>query len=488
MPATLPKTASFQEKRRALAHDPHRPAYHFLPPANWMNDPNGLIQWQGQFHLFYQYNPNGPFHGTIHWGHAASEDLVHWRDLPIALAPTPGGPDEEGCWSGCAVNDDGVPTLVYTGVSPQVVCLATGSDELLAWTKPAHNPVIAGPPPELEHRSGGHFRDPYVWRADGRYYMVIGSKEEGVGGLILLYRSDDLVNWEYLHPLLRGDVNDSGPFWTGTMWECPNLLDFGDRQALIFSVQATHTDLLYPVYYTGRLQDHRFTPETGNILVHGHCFYAPQVMRADDGRHLMWGWLKEGRSPQRYHEAGWAGVMSAPIELSLRPDNTLGLAPVPELKALRGRGWHYEGVGLNLGSFELLADVQGDCLELAAVFEADEVAGGGLLLRRSPDGEEQTRIVYQPAQKRLVIEREQSSLDDEVDRQPCSLPIDLAPGEHLSLHILLDRSVIEVFANGRACLATRVYPSRSDSVGVGLLARDGRIRLKSLDVWEMKSI
>src|ERR671916_3155974 len=81
-------------------HDPQRPTYHYLPPANWLNDPNGVIQWNRAYHLFYQYNPHGPFHGTIHWGHASSRDLVHWVDLPIALAPTPGGPDEDGCWSG----------------------------------------------------------------------------------------------------------------------------------------------------------------------------------------------------------------------------------------------------------------------------------------------------------------------------------------------------------------------------------------------------
>ena len=88
-----------------VATDPHRPRYHFLPPANWLNDPNGLIQWNGEYHMFYQYNPNGPFHGTIHWGHAVSADLVHWRHLPIALAPEPGTADEDGCWSGCAVDD-----------------------------------------------------------------------------------------------------------------------------------------------------------------------------------------------------------------------------------------------------------------------------------------------------------------------------------------------------------------------------------------------
>src|SRR5215475_5990469 len=87
------------------ANDPHRPRYHFLPPANWLNDPNGLIQWNGEYHMFYQYNPNGPFHGTIHWGHAVRTDLVHWRHLPVALAPEPGTADEDGCWSGVAVDD-----------------------------------------------------------------------------------------------------------------------------------------------------------------------------------------------------------------------------------------------------------------------------------------------------------------------------------------------------------------------------------------------
>src|SRR6266487_6704302 len=132
--------------------DPHRPQYHFLPRANWLNDPNGLIQWGGTYHLFYQYNPNGPFHATIHWGHAASADLVHWRHLPIALAPTPGAADADGCWSGCAVNDGGVPTLIYSGHrnGEQRACLATSADGLLTWQKHPGNPVIPGPPPGLD--------------------------------------------------------------------------------------------------------------------------------------------------------------------------------------------------------------------------------------------------------------------------------------------------------------------------------------------------
>src|SRR5215472_7642889 len=133
--------------REKLATDPQRPRYHFMPAANWMNDPNGPLQWKGEYHLFYQYNPNGAFWGTMHWGHARSKDLVHWEHLPIALAPTPGGPDKGGVFSGSAFVNQGVPTLVYTGVDPEVQCLATSAD-IIHWTKFNANPVIAGPPPE----------------------------------------------------------------------------------------------------------------------------------------------------------------------------------------------------------------------------------------------------------------------------------------------------------------------------------------------------
>src|SRR6476660_8485749 len=140
--------------RALLAADPHRPRYHFLPPSNWMNDPNGLIQWRGRYHLFYQYNPNGAFHGTIHWGHAVSDDLVHWRDLPIALAPTPDGPDKDGVYSGCALDHNGVPTLMFTGVRPQVQCIAEAVDpndpDLVGWQKHPGNPAIPDSPPGME--------------------------------------------------------------------------------------------------------------------------------------------------------------------------------------------------------------------------------------------------------------------------------------------------------------------------------------------------
>jgi beta-fructofuranosidase len=244
-------TASAFAQRKGLVDDAHRPHYHFLPPSNWMNDPNGLIQWKGQYHLFYQYNPYGPFPGHMHWGHAVSADLVHWTDLPIALTPTAGRADAHGCWSGCAIDNHGTPTLLYSGVHPQVVCLATSDSELLIWNYYPGNPVIADPPVELQARTGGDFRDPFVWREGDYWYLLMGSSIQGVGGAILLYRSVDLTTWEYLHPLLTGDVNIFEPVRIGVIWECPNMLTFGEQRVLLFSVQAAEDALLYPLYVGG---------------------------------------------------------------------------------------------------------------------------------------------------------------------------------------------------------------------------------------------
>ena len=122
--------------RRRLANDPYRPRYHFLAPANFMGDPNGPIFWNGEYHLFYQYNPDGAYDDArrMHWGHAVSKDLLHWSDLPIALAPSPDGPDRSGCFSGAAFDWDGVPAIIYYG-NPDGICIAT-SDEVRAGLEP----------------------------------------------------------------------------------------------------------------------------------------------------------------------------------------------------------------------------------------------------------------------------------------------------------------------------------------------------------------
>ncbi|GAB4452963.1 MAG: glycoside hydrolase family 32 protein [Anaerolineae bacterium] len=463
-------------ERRRLAGDPHRPRYHFLPPANWMNDPNGMIQWQGRYHLFYQHNPDGPYWGNIHWGHAISDDLVRWEDWPIALAPTPGGPDKDGCWSGCAVDNDGIPTLLYTGVWPEVVCLATSADDLRTWAKPAGNPVIAGPPAGLETTG---FRDPCVWREAGAWYMALGSGIKDAGGAVLLYRSRDLLRWDYVHPLLVGDGAE-----TGVMWECPSFFALGDRHVLLVSV----TPHAHTLCFVGTYQNHRFSPERMGRLDLGGCFYAPQTMRDDLGRRIMMGWLNEDRSDDAQRAAGWAGVQSLPRVLALQPDGALGMEPLPALRTLRGAHHHLTDVRLPPAADEALPGIQGDCLEIRAEFEPGSAGACGVALRRAPDGAEATLVGYDRSAGRLFIDRARASQREDADHHAEGGALDLRDSEALRLHIFLDRSVVEVFANGRACLTSRVYPTRPDSLGVGLFARGAGATVRALDAWTVRSI
>lgn len=476
--------------QRPSADDPHRPVYHFLPPANWLNDPNGLIHWQGKYHLFYQHNPSGPVHGRIHWGHACSEDLIHWTHLPVALAPTPGGPDEEGCWSGCAVVDDaGVPTFLYTGVRDgyrrQQACLATSSDDLLSLTKHPGNPIIPGPPAGMEALG---FRDHTVWREDDGWYQLIGSGIQGVGGAVLLYRSPDLRQWEYLHPLLVGEHGQSGPLWTGSMWECPDFFPLGDQHTLVFSIWDDQ-QLHYTAYFVGSYAEHRFTPRTVRMLdFGGRHFYAPQTLLDGQGRRLIWGWLVEGRPVHAQVAAGWSGALSLPRVLTMHPAGVIGMTPAPELAALRG-GYvqlaDQELAAVGLGG---LHDVRGDTLEIQATIELDAATQVALSVRRAPGGEEETRISYDAGSGQLALDRARSSLDPETERTRHEGELRLAPGEPLQLQVFLDRSVIEVFANGRACITSRIYPTRSDSLGLELTGIAGRAYVRRLDVWEMRSI
>lgn len=461
-----------------------------------MNDPNGLIYWNGSYHLFYQYVPDDPPWERKHWGHAASTDLVHWIDLPMALAPTPGGPDQDGCFSGCAVNHNGVPTLIYTGVrgKQQLPCVATSLDDhLVTWQKYAGNPVIVTPPQELDLLA---FRDHTLWKEGNSWYQLVGAGIKGVGGTVLLYRSPDLLNWEYMHPFYTGDRNNAVPVWTGSMWECPDFFALDDTSVLVVSVfdesqfreGAYKGSLHYAVAFVGDYTDYTFIPWTQSIIDYGGYYYAPQTLPGPTGSRLQFGWLWEGRSDEAQWAAGWSGVMSLPRILSLSADNMLRFKPVPELKQLRGKHWHVKDFSVPPTSFTQLKKMQGDCLEIKVELILGEATEVGIGVRCAPDGTEQTLIRYDRLQGMLLIDRQLSSLSEEVEREMRSGPLALAADELLFLHIFLDRSVIEVFANYRLCISSRIYPFRTDSLGVGYFAWGGSARIKALDVWEMRSI
>lgn len=307
--------------------------------------------------------------------------------------------------------------------------------------------------------------------------MVIGSGLRGVGGAALLYRSADLVRWEYLHPLYVGEKER-----TGEVWECPNFFPLGKKQVLIISPVPLRKSL----YLIGACADGRFTPEREGVLDAGGHFYAPQTLLDATGRRVMFGWLWEGRDEASQRAAGWAGVQSLPRVLTLTPDGDLGIKPLPELAMLRGTHRRYESLPIRPDA--PLLERGGDCLELAAQIVPGAARTVGLRLCCSPGKEEETRVLYNHEAGTLAVDRERSSQSPETKahRDQREAPFVLAPGEPLRLRVFLDRSVIEVYANDRCCLTSRIYPSRPDSLGIGLLAEGGSATCSLLDVWEIK--
>jgi beta-fructofuranosidase len=240
-------------------------------------------------------------------------------------------------------------------------------------------------------------------------------------------------------------------------------------------------------YFVGEYKDHRFTPEVEGVLDYA-VLYAPLTLQDNQGRRLMWGWLREGRPVSSQVAAGWSGVQSIPRVLTLLPDNHLGMEPVPELAQLRSTHNHYTNIDLSELNGERVLAPYGHALDIVAEFDPGQTGLFGLSILASPDDSEQTRILYDAPTQRLIVDRGQSSLDSAPDKFVHAAPHPLAPGEHLELRILVDGSVVEIIANQRTSLTSRVYPSLAGSAQFKLLARESNGQLCSLDVWKIDSI
>lgn len=468
-------TKEINSKAPEVAKDHHRLGYHVMGPTGWINDPNGLIQYKGEYHVFFQYYPFKAEWGPMHWGHVKSKDLVRWEHLPVALAPTEDYEENGGCFSGSAVDNNGELTLIYTGHNDhakpkEVQCIATSTDGI-TFKKYEGNPVIAHPPAD----GSPDFRDPKVWRHEGVWYMVIGSAKDNKGKA-LLYRSNDLIEWEYVNVLAESDENQ------GNVWECPDIFPLGDKHVLIASpMEAKMGKTMYVVgnlnYETGK-----FTQGYYQKMDFGPDFYAPQSLLDDKGRRIIIGWMDIWGSKMPTQEKGWAGAMTVPRECKLLEDGKVAFVPVEELTTLRTTNWNYKG--LNIKDKHLLSEIKGNQLELKVTIDLGKTTANnfGVKLRCSEDGTEETVIGINLDTKIVSVDRDRSGSE-----MTGVSEAEINADGTLSLHIYLDRSSVEVFADEyRTVLSNRIYP-QENSLGVSLFANNGEVEFESIDIWELKA-
>lgn len=453
------------------------PQFHLSPPAGWMNDPNGLIYHNGLYHAFYQHHPFDENWGPMHWGHATSQDMVHWAAQPIALAPGDEW-DVDGCFSGSAVDDNGVLSLIYTGhiwlngcgndsAIRQVQCLATSQDGI-HFEKQG---VILNPPPGIMH-----FRDPKVWQQDGEWWMVIGARDIDDHGLVLLYRGHSLRDWQLDRVLAQAEPG------MGYMWECPDFFPLGEEQLLMFSPQGIQAqgfenlNLFQSGYLRGTWQPgHDFTVQQAFVeMDRGHDFYAPQSFVAADGRRIVMGWMDMWESPMPGKQEGWAGSLTLPRELSLGSQGQLLQNPAAELTTLRAD--HYSLTPCWLESGQQVIHEQGDGIELELSWDcaASHAERYGLRLGSGLE------LFIDRAEKRLFLSR---YYRDEALNSTRSVAIDTE--KTLQLRIFIDRSSIEVFVNqGEACMTSRIYP-QADDRQLALFAEEGRALCHGGLLWQL---
>jgi len=464
--------AAVQAAIPKAAQDRTRPVYHFRPPAQWMNDICGAIHYKGYYHIFYQYNPfSGDRWGDDYtaWAHARSKNLLHWEDLPWAITPMKGR-GERRCNSGCVTRDgNGRPRLFYTFVNETRDSTRHGKreqwsaipldDDLITWRRVPDGSLMAAGMNGVPEEVDAGWSDPFVFRSGGRTFVTFKSCE----GLVCEAMNAELTQWNYV-----GHMD-------GVDGECPNVFPLGNKWVLLRSTKP-------PTYVVGDFDprnisfdmngrqgvlDYGFGQDPPEDRAWTRGLYATNTFCDDSGRCLMVGWVC-GFKPGR----GWNGCMSLPRVLSLDADNNLLQRPAAELKNLRGRHMQIENLDLRHES-RRLDRIEGDTLEIIAEFKPNDARRFGLKVRCSEDG-----------RNALLLSHGNGILDV----AGTEVPVPLDPGaEDLTLHVFLDKSVMEVFINDGPTSVTRVdYPGEND-LGLAVFA-EGSATVTSLDVWEMKAV
>ena len=485
---TNPLMLRLIEARKSTAGDLHRPIYHYVNPENTLNDPNGLCFWQGHWHLFYQaYPPEDP---RQHWGHAISDDLIHWRDLPYAIYPNP----EHCCYSGATLVEDDRVIAIYHGTKVGNMVAVSSDPLLLNWEKVTGKAVIPATSPDGSPLPYRVF-DPCIWKKDDTYYSLSGGTlPDGPGGKPIranfLLRSADLANWEYLHPFVEDDqftmVGDDGA--------CPYFWPIGDRHILLF-----YSHMSGGQYLLGDYDTHR---DKFVVTAHGKNNFGPSgpagvhaPSATPDGKGGLI--VIYNMNPAKPSQ-GWNQIMTLPRHLTLIGKDELGIEPAGDIESLRYDHQQVDRMTLPANQEVVLNNIQGNATEIIAEIDPKNAPLVELNVLRSPNREEFTRIAffkdrgYNKQGRRyswITIDSSYSStLPDAQSRAPETAPVFIEQNEPLKLRVFIDRSVVEVFVNGKQCVAMRVYPGLENSVGVSLRSQGRDSELKKLDAWQMKSI
>ncbi len=517
-----------EKARKEKEDDPYRPLYHYVNSEYKLNDPNGLCFWQGTWHLFYQAYP--PEDARPHWGHAISEDLINWKELPYAIYPGP----ENACYSGTTwVEDDRVIAMYHgTGIGNMV---AVSKDPLLLnWDKLTNHAVIPFPDEGEKGFEYGIF-DPCIWKRDDYYYSLsAGIEKYRPEGKHLatnsLFRSADLVNWEYLHPFIEGDrftlLGDDGA--------CPYFFPIGNRHMLIFFSHMSGGQYLLGDYDIKR---DKFIVDAHGKFNFGATFpsgvHAPTVavdaedlivifnMNPGKPTHQLNSYFKDyfqGTivAPEPGIE-DWDQIMTLPRRLSLEGKYDINMKPAGNIESLRMSHVRIDHITLTRNKKEFLEGIGGNAIEMQIVYEPVLASHFEIDVLCSPDNEEYTRISFfnnrgfkyrtpiDDVKANKVISTQLSALTryesiisidtshasilpDVISRPPETAPVLIKEDELVDLRIFIDRSVVEVFVNNRQCVSVRVYPSRADSTLVSVLSQGQDSEVVSLDCWQMKNI
>ena len=481
---------------------PWRPQYHFTPPAHFMNDPNGTVFYRGEYHLFYQHNPYGNVWGHMSWGHAVSEDLVHWKNLPVAIYEIPG---DYMIYSGSAVvdwnntsglcqNPDAVDhsclVAIYTAAheNKQAQNIAYSNDQGRTWKEFAGNPVVDLNAPD--------FRDPSVfWYEPQKKWVMVAVLADERN--LAVFDSPDLKHWTKRSSF--GPAGDSAG-----QWECPGLfqlaIENSSEQKWVLIVNrnpgapAGGTGVRYLV---GNFDGNTFTPDKPEAPPSwadwGKDFYATNAwndISSSDGRRIWIGWFSNWQYANKEPTEIWRGAQSIPRVLTLRRYSDglrLVQKPIEELQRLRNKPLTIENSNLDKANKKLFAlNARGESYELEVELQPEQATEIGLRLRWKRD--EETLVGFHPAQSEVFIDRNHSGETSFSPDFPGRHAAKLENSSTVKLHIFVDRSSVEMFANnGERVISERIYP-HPGSDGIEFYSQGTGGKIVSFKMWPLRSI